>query len=180
MKRVFLYVCILSLFYACSSNELSLSDQLGYKASIDTVDILQQEYPLIYYCALGMQGDKQGKIKINILGIQFPEEVSQERARSLLLHFIQTYLDVINSTEELKPHLSNYPFTKENIEFMLYFSKPDGSMSYHPNINVCAFRNGMFIYKTEEEGQTKGYKSIIRETYEEAVEKEKNSLLKTS
>ncbi len=178
MKKIYLYICILSLFCACSSNELSLSDQLGYKASIDTVDILQQEYPLIFSCMFGMQGDKQGKIKINKLGIQFPEEVSQERARSLLLHFIETYLDVINSTEELKPHLSNYPFTKENIEFVVYFSAPDGSMSYHPNINVCAFRNGKLIYKTEEEGQTKGYKSIIRESYEEAMEKEKNSLMK--
>ena len=93
------------------------------------------------------------------------QEVNLEEARNLLLYSTDKYLSNINSNEEIRPYLNNYPFTEENTEITIFFYNPDRSNLPQENIYCASSEDGKVFFYSRSLGL---YRPLHEETYEEA------------
>ncbi len=103
------------------------------------------------------------------MSFDFYQEVDLQTARELIVYAIREYLSDINSNEEVRPYLHNYPFTAKNVEIRIWISKPDRSSPSLGRIDYISATNGVLDYYTRGEKQY-SRKTICEETYEEALE----------
>ena len=69
---------------------------------------------------------------INNLGILFQvkRKLSIEQAREILVDCVQEFLTEINSNEEIRPYLENFPFTSKNIHIALLTFAEDAFLQF--------------------------------------------------
>jgi hypothetical protein len=121
-------------------------------------------------CAFGGGATEEGIWLFSIHFDYYHEPMLIDQARRLIVSCAEEFLELINSSEEIRPYLKNYPSTAKNIEIHIYFTDIDRKKIYDPYLTVVSINEGIIRYKTEEEGNSFEYKSNIRESYEEALD----------
>ena len=108
--------------------------------------------------------------QIRMMGMSFHYlgEMSIEKGRELLIYCIDEYLSAINSNEQMRGHLSHYPFTCKDIEIRIFVSKPDSTDVPIGDLSVIGAYDGCLTYKIRQSGAA-ALKRIYEETYEEAL-----------
>ena len=144
-------------------NEQSLVNEVRNK----TFAQLKEEKELYPY---GIGSEMMYQIKMLALGFRYYKEVNIAQARELLIRAGTVFLDTINSNEQIRQFLHNYPFKPENIEISIYLQKPDGSNPDPDKLTVITITNGVLDYMIDEPG-TYRLLTIYKETFEEATEK---------
>lgn len=94
--------------------------------------------------------------------------LSIEEAREILVDCVQEFLSEINTNEEIRPFLENYPFTPKNIDIAIFIKDSNGIGVYDPNLNTVSASSGKLYYKTVSKDDTFNYKSEYKETFDEA------------
>lgn len=122
---------------------------------------------------IGMGGQLSQEVKMLGLSFQGFQELTLLEARSLIVFSIKTFLDEINSDENLRPYLKAYPFTAKNIEIGIWLYKPDHSEVSSTSIRYVVNRDALINYYP---GATKfdPDNPILIETAQEAFEKIQN------
>lgn len=139
-----------------------------------TEKIVKKKYKL-NLSVTGSSNDKNLKFKTITLGFQINRRMSIDESRCMLIELADIFLTQINDYEEIRPYLTVFPYTYDNIDITLYISHPDYSSIYHPDIAVASIEpGGEFVYLTDDPNQRYKFKSKITETYHEALEKVKN------
>ncbi len=118
---------------------------------------------------VGSGGQMMNGIEMLALKFEYAEEVDLPKARHLLITAVQTYLNQINQSKELRRYLKPYPFTANNINIGIYVHKPDGSnVEKHKLYYISAIDGTLFYYR---DNIIKNYPRILfyQESYEEAV-----------
>ncbi|HEY4831656.1 MAG TPA: hypothetical protein VIH61_03750, partial [Waddliaceae bacterium] len=62
------------------------------------------------------------------------DKVEMPEARKIFVNNVEDLLQLINSNEQIRPYLSNYPFTINNLEFGLAFEDEFGKMQEPPYV----------------------------------------------
>ncbi len=116
---------------------------------------------------------------VNELLLSFKKEgiYNVDEARELFILSSQDFLKKINTDEEIRPHLSNYPFTEQNISYTLTFvdernhgiNQENGNKD--PNILSYVSWLGKRITYSIYNEETPWYQHIHEESYQEALEK---------
>ena len=117
---------------------------------------------------------------VNILGLEFQIRgpLSKEKLRSILVDCVEEFLISVNTNEQLRPFLKNYPFTEKEVEIVLYVLDATGRNVYHPEILVAVASHGIIWYATKDKNVKFGYKQDIEESYQTAfkiVQESKNT-----
>jgi hypothetical protein len=139
-----------------------------YEALVDQITIrtgnrLEKENNLIFF---GMGGGMIDDInKLNI-AFQYRQEVDFDTGRRLLVHAAEEYLKAINSSEEVRPYLHEYPFT--NVEVKIFFVKPNGSYVSPSFLRMIALYEGVVIFYLNDE-KTDRFVRAREEPYAEAL-----------
>jgi len=107
--------------------------------------------------------------QIQMLALTFIcyKETEIDEARELLLEAFKVMVHVINSNEEIRPYLCQYPFD-QNLEMSIYFRKPNGHRDFG-QLGICSIKRGKLEYIIQ--NSTYNYTTILSETYEEAESK---------
>lgn len=107
---------------------------------------------------------------IEMLGMKldYANEVDLNKARALLVTSIQTYLDEINHSKEIRRYIKKYPFTASNLEIGIYVHEPDGSDVPKDKLFYLSAVDGVLYYYLD---NVKGYPRIVlhQETYDDAL-----------
>lgn len=117
---------------------------------------------------IGTGGAMMHDIQMMMMAFDFYQITDVETARELLVYSVEEYLSAINSSEEIRPYLHNYPFTAENIEIDIYFRKPDRYNVPFGEISVASARRGKLIYFTESSNMSPLHRKY-EETYQDAL-----------
>jgi hypothetical protein len=109
--------------------------------------------------------------EIRMLSISFNyyKSVGIEEARELIVPAVTTFLNEINSNEEIRSYLKNYPFEAKNIEVVIFICEPDGRNVRPDQLSAITARNGIVSYKIDNP-ESKLFAVVHQETYEEALQ----------
>ncbi len=168
MKIIFNLGVMLCMFlFGCSSfgYQSPRYVKLAHKITEKTARELKAQKNLYL---VGTGGQMMDDIQMMMMGFNFYKIVDIETARKLLVDSVQEYLAAINSSEEVRPYLHNYPFTAKNVEIVIYFYSPDGSRGPPDKIKIAATNHGEVVYYIDDP-EKHTIKSMHEETYEEAL-----------
>lgn len=92
--------------------------------------------------------------------------LSIDEYRKLLIQCAEYFLDQINSNENLKPYLKNYPFNTQNIHLCIFVRSEEKKRFDVGELSCLAVLNGKIVYYYRDSEYT--VDSSKREDYEEA------------
>lgn len=161
----FLVCFLFILLISCSSYKSSNYEKMADKITMKTAQKLEKERNLVL---IGIGGGMMRNIRMMAMSFVYKHEISVGEGRSLLIAALEEYINAVNSNEEIRPYLVNYPFDPKNIEIRIFIHNPDNSPVAEGKISVISAIKGILEYDADEGN---GYKNIHRETYEEAIEK---------
>jgi hypothetical protein len=113
-----------------------------------------------------------GMDKVELMCISFDKygaPINEKEARSLVIHCVEDFLEAVNSDEQLRPLLKDYPFTAQNLKLNIFSLDKDQSLHIFPNIAVASSSEGKVRFFTKEAPDVYGYYTEKYETYEEAI-----------
>ena len=148
------------------------------KLQFEILDKINQKLEKKYQMntsAIGSSGDGCLLKSVSISFQRFEGPMTLDENRKILLDCIGIYIDAFNNNEKIRSFLSNYPFTEKNIELIIHSYGKDGERLFDPMI-CCAFNypKGISYYTNDPDKEYK-YKHEIKETYQEAYSKLKET-----
>ncbi len=151
----------------------SLKCQIAAKITNQVAKKLKKDQQL--QC-IGTGGTMMHEIEALSMSFIYYKEVDVKKARALLVTAVKEYLAAINTSEEIRPYLKNYPFTVKNVKVTISTLHPDGSTTDAGKILLFASnRDNLEFYLQEPE--TFRHPPFYAETYEKSlriVEEEKS------
>ena len=117
---------------------------------------------------VGTGGQMMDEIEMLGIAFDYAQEVDLSKARHLLITAVQSYLDTINQSKELRRYLKKYPFTANNIEVGICVHEPDGSNVPKDKLFFLSAVDGILYYYLD---NIKGFPRIVfhQETYDNAL-----------
>lgn len=117
---------------------------------------------------IGTGGGLANCVNILSLSFQIVGPIDKAQLREILIDSVETFLSSINSNEELRPHLSHYPFSPNGIEIEIFVVDSSGRPVREPCIAIASAEGGSLSYIImNKEGNLK-FKPVVREGYKEA------------
>ena len=161
-------VIMFSFLFGCSSFWHPLPDyeKIADDITEKTAQKLKEKKDLYL---IGTGGGMMNDIQMMAMSFDYYQEVDLKKARELLVYAVNEYLSDINSNEEIRPYLHEYPFTAKNVEIRIWIWKPDRSKPSSEKILYISAIDGILTYYLDfPEKYT--FKAIYEETYEEALQ----------
>ncbi len=125
-------------------------------------------------CALGGES-KEGKKSYVIANFEYRgDAIDFNRGRKMVVELAQDYLVEFN--RQINPeNVYFYPFEMKDISISIYCSDSLGKDYMDPYVNILACRNGRVSFFTQDPDNSLKTKQLIKEPYEEALKKIKES-----
>lgn len=168
MKRFLslsLVLLIISLAFGCNSMTYKLSDdeKIVNQITKETAKKLKEKKNLVL---IGTGGQMMDEIEMLSMSFNYYQEIDLNTARNLIIYAINEYLSDINNKKEIRPYLSNYPFTSKNVEIMIFVYGPDGLELPAKKIYSITSIDGVLEYYTRSDRDH----PLFQETYDEALQ----------
>lgn len=128
----------------------------------------------LYLIGTGGAADYNTKKKRMIsISFEVDHPLNKEKCRWLIVECVEIFLKNINNDPDLPQYLSNNHFTYQNIELSIFFSNPDRSSLYYPDISSVSLHEGEVSFGMDDPKYKNGgygpHKEVLYEPYEEAV-----------
>lgn len=169
--RIYLILLLSLLFCACNDSKNNRYVPARYVEIADEI-LTEMEQKLSNKYHMRVTGTTAGLMKcVNLLGLSFKIRgpLTQEQLRVIIVGCVEEFLSTINANEEIRPYLRTYPFTAEGIEITIFMIDAQGRELYDPDIGVASQRHGELTYMTTDRTDTFKYKSIVSESYDDAL-----------
>jgi len=155
-----IFIAIGLLSFSCTKR--STEEKLAYSLMNSFIKIEELENKFILSGLGTAMPDDIRRFNLHFIANQ---EVNLEEARRLYINSTQKLLKMINSNEQIRPYLHNYPFNENNIDFTITFHDHYDDRVPPPNIAFVFIIDGTIIYDT----YYGKYQTTHKETYEEAL-----------
>lgn len=90
------------------------------------------------------------------------------KARELIINTCEQLLEHVNSNQEIRPHLSNFPYTCKNLDMIFGFEDEKRNHIAPPYIALILVLNENVHYKTYD-SESNQFIPIHKESYEDAL-----------
>ncbi len=119
----------------------------------------------------GSGGSMMGDIQVIHLGFASYQSLNVNETRMLLVKGVETLLNQINTNQEIRPFLHDFPFTSNNIIFTITFHNKDSGDCVDPpyvaHVLLVDTKNKIIYFINDKE--TDRYQKIYEEPYGEAL-----------
>lgn len=132
---------------------------------------IERELKIIY---IGEGGHIPQKIEAISLSFMAYRKPTLEEARDLEVKASEKLLSAINSNENIRSHLVEYPFTPNRATVSISFQKKDNTHYSDGSVALVHQVNNTIFYKREDP-LTGRLQTIVKERYEEALKIVKSS-----
>ena len=148
MKIFMLLFGVLLLFIflgSCGAPEHKSPRYVGLAHDITrkTAKKLKKEKGLM---PVGTGGQMMHDIQVMTMSFFLYREASLEEVRELMVYAVEEYLSAINSNEEVRPYLHEYPFGPKNVEIRLWLCDTDQSDLPEGKIHYVLVSEGVISY----------------------------------
>lgn len=124
----------------------------------------------------GTGGALMDEVKLISLSFDCKKKMSIAEVRDLVLQVVTIFFDEANRNKQIRPYLETYPLEPYNIHFSITF-REDHHYIDPPYIASVSLHGGMIYYY---ENIDNDLKRILKETYEEALQKQTDEKPKTT
>lgn len=155
------------LFICCSfspSGYVPKEDKIVFETMNKTVEIIKKKYNMD---AIGY--GMNGKFEYLEISFQSFQKCTKDIAREMVVDCVKEFQSQINSNENLKPYLKNFPFTMKNVGICIYFRNINGKDFIDPDICVASSNSRGVDFKTNDPEKEYAYKNWYEESHEEAL-----------
>ena len=172
MKNKFL-LSILPLLLSLTQCSVAAGTASADYTASQVADTIGKKYCLSP-CALGGES-KEGKKSYVIADFEYRgDAIDFNRGRKMVIDLAQGYLVEFN--RQVNPEdVYSYPFEMKDINIGIYCSDPLGKDYVDPYVNILACGNGRVSFFTQDPDNSLKTKQLIKEPYEEALKKIKES-----
>ncbi len=145
----------------------------GDRAASKTAKIVGKKHHLSP-CTLGGEG-KEGKTSVVIADFEYRgSAIDFAEGRKMVVRLAQDYLAEFN--RQVNPNdVYTYPFEMKDIDIGIYCKDPFGGIYRDPYLNIVVCGNGKITFFTRDPNNDLKTKQLIKEPYEEALQKIKES-----
>ena len=164
MKSVLVVVFFLFIV-GCSKEMPSRDEKLADLIMSHVGKDLRKRKGLIL-CGTG--GEMMCEIKMLGMSFNYYMPVGMEQGRELILDAATTLINAVNADEQIRPYLSTYPFTSENIEIRIFLMGADGRDVVSGELSVISCCQGILKYNIDNP-KTNLFTAVHRESFEEAL-----------
>ncbi len=121
----------------------------------------------VHFCGSG--GRMMNDVEQVFLAFEVMKKSSLPEIRKLFIELTELYLNKVNNDVAVRPYLHNYPFTIDNLEFVVKVLNEKNCWQEDGNIAFVFYskRRGVMIYQAHD--SKNGLYTIYEEPYEEAV-----------
>ncbi len=133
-----------------------------------TGDVAKELSKLYNIKAIGFGGMMHEDVEEMALSFYCYREMSRDEYRKLIIDCSEYYLNKINSSEDLRPHLHNVPFDANNIHLCIYVFSKDRNRFNVGQLSSISVVKGKVRYTIRETEFT--VKTTHKESYEEALQ----------
>lgn len=175
MKKAVAIAVFLSLLsfltvFLYSDDSLTPGDRAINAVLKKTSSQLNKKYNLR---TIGTGGSANREDKATMIGIEFQilQPLTLDECRKLIISVANALLNNINNEPSIEQYLVEFPFTYKKIDVGIFIHMQDNSSVFHPDIGVVSLGKGVIEYLTVDPVGSYKYKSVIEETYEEALRK---------
>ena len=163
------YIYIFLLLSSLTSCGMFKRDypEIAHAITLKTAKELQQEKGMQLMATGGGMIDNVNHLTLR-LAYLLP--LKEKEARVLLIETLDQYLGNINSDEEVRPFLNNYPFKVKDISLSISFHHPDGSRIIPGKLDYVIISDGVLTYYTLDQ-QGRVSLKLLQETLKEARQK---------
>lgn len=170
MKLLFI-IPIAFFACCCSCPDMFVQDEkskLCNEVLHKTASKLKREKNLV---PCGTGGQIMDEVKKLTLHFDYYKTIDISEARKLLIVAAEDLIATINATEKLRPYLIRYPCNEKNVEIAIFL---EAKTKKTGDLEIVTFEQGILKYKIHTESPRK-LQTILTETYDEALEKLKES-----
>jgi len=131
------------------------------------------EFQNKYHLSLGGIGGSGNDTTIKTSSISFSinQTLSIADTRQLIIACAREFLKNINEDSNLASYLVVQPFTEKNIKITIAMTNSDNSTTFDPQLAGVSLDKGVIRYFTNDPDKPHTFKSVIKESYEEAIKK---------
>jgi hypothetical protein len=166
--KAFLVLISFFLLCACERNVAYYPSEKEHLSNAITKKVAIQLKNELELTSFGSGGQAMDEIKMLALAFIYRKPVDIETGRKLLIAAVEKFAAEINSNEDIRPYLGNYPFGPKNIEIEIYIQNPDGREVDPEKLSIIVASEGMLKYKINSDEFS--LKTIHQEKFEEALE----------
>ena len=153
----------IAFFHYTPSKKQILANKIRMNVS-KTLETQKDLHPI------GSGGRMLYKIEMLNLGFEYFNEIDIPTARNLLIYSTETFLNQVNENPEIRPYLSNYPFTPTNIEIDIWIYRPNHSEVDQDKLRFIRAKEGILQYYTQKSDNFTA-EPLLEETFTEALKK---------
>lgn len=139
---------------------------IAQKTRADSAEKLANRHRMV---VIGMTGGLADCV--NTLGASFEIQgpLTIEKIRELLIDCVQEFLVNINSNDNLRPFLKNFPFTEKEISIEIFILDKHGERVFEPFIRTAVAKHGQLRYYACKKEEEYSFKIILNEEYSSAL-----------
>ena len=163
--KVISFVALVLVFSSCSAERFSRKEKIADKITAEVAKEIKEETGL---SLIGTGGGMMRQIHTLSMSFQCYNPLTIEQARELLIYCSEKYLNKINSSEQIRPYLQNYPFKAKDIGVGIFIYESDKHPVLAGNLSLATVFNGNLAYKVNP-SDWEPLKTIHKETYEQAL-----------
>ena len=146
------------------SDGIPKNERIQHRIIFDTANQLEKEKKLNFR---GLGGSNIDGIRMMHLSLGYDGPLDIAVARKLIIYSGELLLKNINTDEEIRPYLYQYPFTGENIKIFISVQNDKSNMPTKEPLKSIMLSYGTIRYFIYDENEN--LKEIHRESYEEAL-----------
>jgi hypothetical protein len=167
LAKALILILLLGSCSYCSSKPKSKHSKIAETVTKRTVQRIESETSLRVTAFGGWTPDNQ--VRYLSIGFNHLGELSIEQARKFIIYCINEYMSETNTDIEIRPYLNPYPFTQDEMKLIIFIKKANGKDVNRGTFCVVVAQSGLIEYNMREPS-SKELRTILRESYEEAVD----------
>ena len=163
---------LLMLFLASSCDKTSAevrrqTNEKQYAINVVTQKVANQLKNTTELAPCGFGSQAMHRVAKLCLSFFYYKSTNVEGGRRLLITAVDEFVASVNSDEQIRPYLKNYPFEPKNIEIRIFLRNSKGQDPPLGELYDVTAINGIFLYKIiDPEGRLV---DLYKETYDEAL-----------
>lgn len=171
-----LVISIACVLYSCFRESFSEERKIAFQIIHEASNDYEKKYGL--HCCGVHEAGPEGKYEYLGLYLECGKVLTRDEGRKMIVECHDDFLQKINTNENFKQHMRDYPFTEENVGMTIFIRPKNQPLVCYPDIGAYSIDSEKVAFITYPPDYFSGGRSSYDDT--EPLEQARNTVKKIS